>query len=72
MTAGIGRLYDITEAADALNVPHSWLQDKVTARKVPNTRLGKHVRFTEGHLAQIVAEGYRPVREERGGQRKAA
>jgi hypothetical protein len=72
MTAAIWMLYDIAEAADALNVPFSWLQDKVTARQVPNTRLGKHLRFTEGHLAQIVAEGYRPAREERVGRRKAA
>ena len=55
------RLYSIAEAAEALNVPFSWLRDKVTAGQVPHTRLGRHVRFTEGHLSQIVAAGERPV-----------
>jgi excisionase family DNA binding protein len=55
------RLYSIKEAADVLNVPFTWLRDKVTARQVPHTRLGRHVRFTEAHLAQIVAEGERQV-----------
>jgi excisionase family DNA binding protein len=55
------RLYTIREAAELLNVPFTWLRDKVTARQVPHTRLGRHVRFTEAHLAKIVAEGDRPV-----------
>jgi excisionase family DNA binding protein len=55
------RLYSIREAAEVLNVPFTWLRDKVTARQVPHTRLGRHVRFTEAHLAEIVAEGERPV-----------
>ena len=55
------RLYSMKEAAEVLNVPFTWLRDKVTARQVPHTRLGRHVRFTEAHLAEIVAEGERPV-----------
>jgi excisionase family DNA binding protein len=55
------RLRDISEAAAYLNVPYSWLRDKVTERRVPFTRLGKHVRFTEDHLDQIVAAGEQPV-----------
>jgi excisionase family DNA binding protein len=55
------RLYSIKEAAEVLNVPFTWLRDKVTARQVPHTRLGRHVRFTEAHLAEIVADGERPV-----------
>lgn len=53
------RLYSIREAAEVLNVPVSWLRDKVTARRVPHTRLGRHVRFTDAHLADIVAAGER-------------
>lgn len=53
------RLYSITEAAELLNVPRTWLRDKVTAREVPHTRLGRHVRFTEAHLVDIVAAGER-------------
>ena len=55
----MGRLYTIMEAAEALNVPRTWLRDKVTAGAVPHTRLGRHVRFTEAHLAQIVHAGER-------------
>lgn len=50
-------LYTITEAAERLNVPRTWLRDKVTARAVPHTRLGRHVRFTEEHLSEIVSAG---------------
>jgi excisionase family DNA binding protein len=51
------RLYTIDEAAEALNVPRTWLRDKVSARAVPHTRLGRHVRFTEAHLTEIVLVG---------------
>lgn len=53
------RLYSIEEAAQILNVPRSWLRDKVTARAVPHTRLGRHVRLTDAHLAAIIAIGER-------------
>jgi excisionase family DNA binding protein len=43
-------LLTIDQAAIALAVPRSWLRDKVTARQVPHTRLGRHVRFSEEHL----------------------
>lgn len=51
------RLWSITEAADLLAVPRSWLRDKVTARAVPHARLGRHVRFTAEHLRCIIAAG---------------
>jgi excisionase family DNA binding protein len=54
-------LYTISEAAEVLHVPFSWLRDKVTAGQVPHTRLGRHVRFTQAHLGEIVAAGERPV-----------
>jgi excisionase family DNA binding protein len=50
-------IYTIIEAARLLRVPEGWLRKKVTAGVVPHTRLGKHVRFTAVHLAQIVAAG---------------
>lgn len=53
------RLYTIAEAAEALNVPVSWLRSSVTARRVPHTRLGRYVRFTDAHLTAIVADGER-------------
>ncbi len=54
---GIAPLLGIAEAAALLNVPESWLRKKVSARLVPYTRLGRHVRFTAEHLDQIVAAG---------------
>ena len=59
----MGKLYTIAEAAEALNVPRTWLRDKVTAGAVPHTRLGRHVRFSEAHLTQIVAAGERGAAE---------
>lgn len=52
------RLRTFTEAAEYLNVPESWLREKVARRKVPHTRLGKHVRFTTADLADIVRQGH--------------
>ncbi|MDA0564845.1 helix-turn-helix domain-containing protein [Streptomonospora sp. S1-112] len=46
----------IPQAARRLNVPESWLRDKVTARKIPHRRLGKHVRFCEEDLDQIAEQ----------------
>jgi excisionase family DNA binding protein len=60
------RLYTIAEAAQALNVPLTWLRDKATAGVVPHTRLGRHVRFTKAHLVQIVALGERRVPAQAG------
>lgn len=53
-------LLTIDEAAAALRVTRSWLRDRVSARIVPHTRLGRHVRFTPAHLAQIIASGEEP------------
>lgn len=50
-------LLTIAEAAALLRVPEGWLRKKVTARAVPHTRLGKHVRFSAEHLRQLVAAG---------------
>jgi excisionase family DNA binding protein len=51
------QVFTIVEAAQLLRVPEGWLRKKVTAGLVPHARLGKHVRFTSAHLAQILAEG---------------
>lgn len=54
-------VFTIVEAARLLHVPEGWLRKKVTAGLVPYTRLGKHVRFTATHLAQILAAGESPA-----------
>jgi excisionase family DNA binding protein len=53
-------LLTIAEAAAELHVPEGWLRKKVSARVVPFTRLGKHVRFTDDHLRAIVVAGQQP------------
>jgi excisionase family DNA binding protein len=50
-------LLTIAEAAAYLNIPVTTLRDKVTQRAVPFTRIGRHVRFTDAHLAAIIAAG---------------
>ncbi|MDP9434762.1 MAG: helix-turn-helix domain-containing protein [Actinomycetota bacterium] len=55
-TLPVAALLTITEAAAVLNVPRSWLRDRVSRREVPHARLGRHVRFGAQHLAQIIAE----------------
>ena len=51
------RLLTIAEAATVLNVPESWLRTRVTARLVPFTLIGRHVRFSDEHLAAIISAG---------------
>jgi excisionase family DNA binding protein len=53
----VARLLTISEAAAVLNVPEGWLRKKVTARLVPFTRLGKHVRFTPDQVGQVISTG---------------
>jgi excisionase family DNA binding protein len=57
------RLFTIAEATALLNVPEGWLRKKVSARAVPYTRLGKHVRFSPDHLQAVVAAGEAAIEE---------
>lgn len=43
-----------------LQVRESWLRKKATARVVPCTFLGKHLRFSEDDIEAIVAAGETP------------
>jgi len=51
------RLLSIEEAAAVLNVPKGWLAGAVTERKVPFTKIGKHVRFSRAHIEKIIRAG---------------
>ena len=55
------RLVDIAGAAAWLNVPASWVRDKVSARAIPFTKVGRHARFTADHLREIIESGEVPV-----------
>jgi excisionase family DNA binding protein len=50
-------LYTAKQAADLLQVSPSWLRKKATARAVPCTFIGKHLRFSPADLATIIAAG---------------
>lgn len=54
-------LLDIAGLAEKLGVPRTWVRDKVTAREIPFTKIGRHVRFTEQHFQAIVAAGEEPT-----------
>lgn len=56
---GVARLYTPSEAAEVLRVPESWLRKKAAARVIPYTFLGKHLRFSDDDLEQIVQSGSR-------------
>jgi hypothetical protein len=42
-----------------LQVPESWLRKKVAARLIPCTFLGKHLRFSDEDITEIVKSGSR-------------
>lgn len=67
--------WTIEQAAQLLNVPTSWVRDKVTAKAVPHTNVGRHKRLTDDHLAQILAAGevvpQLPPSPRRRGRRRA-
>ncbi|WP_231640572.1 helix-turn-helix domain-containing protein [Nocardiopsis sp. NRRL B-16309] len=47
------------EAAALLKVPESWLRKRASARQVPCTFIGKHLRFSSADLEQIIRAGHR-------------
>ena len=54
-------LLNIDEAAEYLNVPARWIADAVRQRKVRCTRIGKHVRFRNEHLDELINAGEQPI-----------
>ena len=57
-----GQLHTPAEAAGILKVRESWLKTKAAARVIPCTFIGKHLRFSDDDIAEIVkAGGRQPV-----------
>lgn len=56
------RLHTPAEAAEILSVPESWLRKKAAARVIPCTFLGKHLRFSDADITQIIESGARQPR----------
>jgi excisionase family DNA binding protein len=54
------QLHTPAEAAGILNIRESWLRHKAAARAIPCTFVGKHLRFSDDDIAQIMTQGARP------------
>ncbi|WP_083267847.1 helix-turn-helix domain-containing protein [Lentzea guizhouensis] len=52
---GAQLLYTPGQAAVILTVKESWLRRQAGQRRIPSTRLGKHLRFSHADLDAIVA-----------------
>ncbi|WP_243711056.1 helix-turn-helix domain-containing protein [Actinomadura sp. KC216] len=52
-------LYTPAEASRVLQVRESWLRKKAAARVIPCTFVGRHLRFSEGDLEEIIRSGSR-------------
>jgi excisionase family DNA binding protein len=60
------QLHTPAEAAEILRVRESWLRTKASARVIPCTFIGKHLRFSESDIQQIKTDGARePVTRRR-------
>lgn len=69
-----GSLHTVAEAADILKVKESWLRTKASARLIPCTFVGKHLRFSDDDISEIMRAGSRqPItsREQRTQRRSA-
>jgi hypothetical protein len=65
-----GQLHTAAEAASILRVRESWLKTKAAARLIPCTFIGKHLRFSDDDIAEIMQAGARqPVTSRQAGQR---
>ena len=61
-----GQLHTAAEAARILKVRESWLRTKAAARLIPCTFVGKHLRFSDRDIEEIMKAGARrPITEHR-------
>jgi hypothetical protein len=54
-----GELHTVAETTQILKVRESWLKTKASARLVPCTFVGKHLRFSDDDIAEIMRAGAR-------------
>ena len=50
-----GELHTVAEAAGILKVRESWLKAKASARLIPCTFVGKHLRFSDADIVRVGA-----------------
>src|SRR5690606_11224290 len=51
---GMSGLMNMDQLAARLGVTRTWVKNAVAGRRIPHTRIGRHVRFTDDHFAAIV------------------
>ncbi len=61
-----GQLHTAAEAAGILKVRESWLRTKAAARLIPCTFVGKHLRFSDDDIEEIMKAGARQPVSSRG------
>ena len=61
-TAPPALLHTPAEAAEILHVKESWLRRRAGQRRIPCSRLGKHLRFSDADLRAIVTSAAHPAR----------
>lgn len=54
-------LRNVKQAAEWLGIPPKTLYAMTAARTVPFTKVGRHIRFSDDHLREIVAAGEQTV-----------
>lgn len=64
------RLHTPAEAADILTVRESWLRRQAGQQRIPCTFLGKHLRFSDADIRQIIAAGSQPTSGHRRTRRR--
>lgn len=52
-----GRLIDVRELAQILNVPVSWLYERTRKGAIPSIRVGKYVRFNPAEVMTFFRNG---------------
>jgi len=55
----MAQLHTPAEAAQILKVRESWLRNKAAARIIPCTFIGKHLRFSDADIAELMDAGER-------------
>jgi hypothetical protein len=53
------QLHTVAETAGILKVRESWLKTKAAASLIPCTFVGKHLRFSDDDIAEIMKAGLR-------------
>jgi len=49
-----GRLYTVSQAANILHLPETWIYERTRKDAIPFRKMGKYIRFTDSDLAAIL------------------